>query len=131
MEKTIEARLDHLQLYAICEEDTGLTWAGGRLVSATNQLATERAAIIADWNAAAEAMKHTRNNLAALIEQSDGLAGYHLNGAVAKWDYFEEDDWLGLEQLQRTIAQMEGHSHSRDEAMVEDKRYEKDDIFKK
>jgi len=51
MAKTIEARLDHLQLYAICEEDTGLTWAGGMLVSATKQLATERAAIIADWNA--------------------------------------------------------------------------------
>ena len=55
--KTIEARLDHLQLYAICEEDTGLTWAGGRLVSATKQLATERSAIIADWNATEKAMK--------------------------------------------------------------------------
>ena len=54
---TIEARLDHLQLYAICEEDTGLTWAGGSLVSATKQLAAERATIIAGWNAAEKVMK--------------------------------------------------------------------------
>ena len=33
--------------------------------------------------------------------------------------------------LYAALAKMEGHSHSRDEAMVEDKRYEKDDIYKK
>ena len=66
------------------------------------------AAIIADWNAAIDAMKHARNNLVALIEESQGIAGYHLNGEIAPWDYFEEGDWLGIGQMERALARMEG-----------------------
>ena len=60
---TIEKRLDMLQFYAICEEDTGLTWKDGALCSATNQVATERDAIIDVYNTAIEAMKAVLNDL--------------------------------------------------------------------
>ena len=120
----IDGKLYSVQDLTITEWDAGAMKMSDELKAACN-------AITEPWNDAVAAMKHTRNNLTALIEQSDGLAGYHLNGEIAKWDYFEEDDWLGLEQMNRAIALMESHSHSRDEAMVEDKRYERDDIYKK
>ena len=60
-----------------------------------------RAAIIADWNTMLAALRRLRDNL------------FH------------------NAELDAIIAKMEGNSPSRDEAMLEDKRYERDDIYKK
>jgi len=65
-----------------------------------------QAAITDPWTMALRAMKTARNNLRAMIQESQGVAGYHLNGALATWDYFTEDDWLGLEALSHAIEAM-------------------------
>ena len=102
---------DRLHLAFMHEADVVIA-ARAYEASAANTAADKRDAIrysiIADWNAAIEAMKHARNNLVALIEESQGIAGYHLNGEIALWDYFEEDDWLGIGQMERALARMEG-----------------------
>jgi len=96
---TIEKRLDYVCRYASGYDGPVTEWA---------PYFVQYQAIIADWNAAIDAMKHARNNLVALIEESQGIAGYHLNGEIAPWDYFEEGDWLGIGQMERALARMEG-----------------------
>jgi len=97
---TIEERLKELSMQLIYD--------GLGDESAYEKHSAAKAAIIADWNAAEKAIKHARNNLVALIEESQGIAGYHLNGDIARWDYFEEDDWFGIGQMERALSRMEG-----------------------
>ena len=96
------------------------------LVAATQAADRLDGAIIADWNAAAAAMKAAD----ALLNRIDELSKdcYDMTA-----EYFVDDVLPDLAHgdLQAAIAKMEGNSHSRDEAMVEDKRYERDDIYKK
>ena len=84
------------------------------------------AAIIAGWNAAVEAMTD-----AASYAHSSGYLDYCRVCRLTPVDGHK--DWCFVGKCQAALAQMEGnsHSHSRDEAMVEDIRYERDEIFKK
>ena len=101
---TIEKRLDYLQLYAICKEDTGLTWSDGRLVSATNQLAKERTAIIAGWNAAVEAMTAFVDYMFVVFDDGTWACGQCQNNS---WGHGHDDDCL-IPQFQAALARMNG-----------------------
>ena len=130
MNKTIDERL-HL---AFMHEADVVIAARAYEASAANIAADKRDAIrysiIADWNAARDAMKAVVKQAAVPYTEWEPcrLCGTGMMGHMAD---------CAIPQLQAALAQMEGHSHShshshsRDEAMVEDKRYEKDEIYKK
>ena len=87
------------------------------------------AAIIADWNAAVEAMKML---IRATITQDN--TGWYCSKCRGSQEFHPErhtPEKCPVAAAQVVIALMDGNSHSRDEAMVEDKRYERDDIYKK
>ena len=108
------------------------------------EIIVAKAAIIADWNAALAAMKAVEKQATALYGEWQPclLCGTGMMGHMAD---------CAIPQLQAAIAAMEGNSPSHDEvtpplsdeyrervvkddhhsAMVEDKRYERDDIYKK
>ena len=73
------------------------------------------AAIIAGWNAAEKALENVADDLSRAV--ITGYTTHEIRGTMAT--------------VLAAIAAMEGDSHTRDEAMVEDKRYERDDIYKK
>jgi len=119
MSKTIEERLAELAaaLYYYDQGDQ-------------NEEEHERitCAIIADWNAAMEALKDAHSQLVGI--ESVCADCYNRDLAFDEFlDNYMPEILRG--KLETAIAQMESSSPSRDEAMVEDKRYERDDIFKK
>jgi len=77
--------------------------------------------IATPWNAAVEAMKTATLTCPYCSGEIGGMQPRQMpHGGCSH-----------CAPLYAAIAQMEGNSHSRDEAMVEDKRYERDDIYKK
>lgn len=53
--------------------------------------------------AAAPELLETLEMMMGIIDDSRGVDGYHLNGAVAEWDEFEE-----VELVRRVIAKVRG-----------------------
>jgi len=85
--------------------------------------------IIEEWKAAINVMKN-------VLSKSFYQLGHDIicencrKHAETSIDIVHDSD-CSVGALLKLIAKMEGNSPSRDEAMVEDKRYERDDIFKK
>ena len=123
MRQTIDERL-HLAF--MHEADVAIA-ANAFKASAANIAADKRDAIrysiIAGWNAAVAAMKD-----AASYAYSSGYT-YCRVCRLAK--VMGHQEWCFVGKLQAALALMDDNSPSRDEAMVEDKRYERDDIYKK
>ena len=167
MEKTIRQRIDAMhqadRLYHKLDYEYPIDDATEEettaLVAATQAADQLDASIIADWNAALAAMKDSITY--DIEDHEDGR--WYCHFCSGNYTVGHTDDCRVL-PLQATLAQMEGHSHSRDEAMVEDahtehevsdeyhkrvvgnervvggdhhrsmgedKRYERDDIYKK
>ena len=125
MTKTIEERLTNIRGLQRRVSSGAEQAEGDALIAAV-------AAIIADWNAAVEAMKA---EVFRVFRESPSWSWY-CEGYKAQEDVRPErhtPETCPVAALQAALALMEGnsHSHSRDEAMVEDKRYERDEIYKK
>ena len=134
MSKTIRQRIDAMhkadRLYHELDYAFSINHATeeetAALVAATQAADQLDDAIIADWNAAVEAMM-------AMVKQEqfpEPGYGWRCQHCQQVRCAGHQDTCL-VGKLQAALARMEGHSHSRDEAMVEDKRYERDDIYKK
>ncbi len=70
------------------------------------QVEAERDALAASYEALA-------NEVRGIMQDSDGVAGYHLNGDVADWDEFELGDLLseqGPDCLARRDARMKAEA---------------------
>ena len=157
MTKTIEERLDaHAIACQSVAVDLIYRHPDDDVYSDIETRDAIEAAIIAGWNAAIAAMKTTQ----AQLEKIAAAADAYYSGEGRSLDAFI-DEYLGdlsYGDLPAAIALMEGRSPSRDEAMVEDahtehevsdeyhkrvvggdhhgsmfedKRYERDDIYKK
>jgi hypothetical protein len=53
---------------------------------------------------AREALRALVRDLDALISDSHGVAGLHLNGDLATWDWLTESEWLGSLAKARALA---------------------------
>ena len=120
---TIEERLKELSMQLIYD--------GLGDESAYEKHSAAKAAIIADWNAATESMKTLVHDILDLRLDPDYWYCPICRGSVEFHPDRHAPDKCSVAAAQAMIAQMEGYSHSRDEALVEDKRYERDDIYKK
>ena len=124
MSKTIEERLTNIRGLQRRVSSGAEQAEGDALVAAV-------AAIIAGWNAAEKAMKEfVLNNF---WQDGDEWQCYHCTAANGWHDHWHTPEECIVAAQQAALALMDdnSHSHSRDEAMVEDKRYERDDIYKK
>ena len=104
-----------------------------RVTKAEAATDTATKAIVDPWNAAEKAMRAIEPLLILVTDTAQDA-----------YRFYEMDDPLGVfleeclphidtAQIEDALALMDDNSHSqsRDEAMVEDKRYERDDIYKK
>ena len=80
----------------------------GEESSALQEQERTTAAIIADYKEIVAAAKNVHKEITELISESACVDGYHLNGDCAPWDYFTDEDGLGLDRLQAAITRMEG-----------------------
>lgn len=56
-----------------------------------------------EWGQLIAAALEVLEGLIAVVEDSRGVAGYHLNGAIAEWDEFDE-----VEAARKIIAKIRG-----------------------
>lgn len=98
MSKTIEERMEDLARSA---------WRSshGDAASFHHQEDLKRA-IIADCKEIAAAAKNAIEEIEGIMCESQGVVGWHLNGALALWSEFTDDDGLGLERLRAAIAEV-------------------------
>ena len=81
------------------------------------------------WNAAEKAMRAV---IAVDLDTKHGAHYCHgCHSDLPNHSERHKPATCRIAALQAALALMEGNSHSRDEAMIEDKKYERDDIYKK
>ncbi len=88
------------------------------------------APIIEEWNTATALLRRAllliKSRLYELCEADDARVHFYAVFGDEEWP-----DTILYREIEAHIAKMEGNSPSRDKAMVEDKRYERNDIYKK
>jgi len=134
MSKTIDERLDTIHSKTADAIATCLLGEADETRALLDERATAKASIIAGWNAAEKAMKFVVSS--NYFTDIGGPWGDRWQcetcGDADNRDRGRHTPELcSVAAAQAALVLMEGHSHSRDEAMVENKRYERDDIYKK